>query len=364
MPGEHVVVAGAGIIGVSIAYHLAKRGARVTIVEAVQPGGGTTSKSFGWINATFSKRPRAYFDLNYQAMAEWRRLELELNGRLNVQYGGSIAWFPAGPEADDLVASVRAHQQWGYAARLIDQGDFQRLAPSVSPGTYAVACHSEQEAAVDPSDALAVLLERARALGAELRCPSKVTGLDLDGTFVRRIETDQAPIEAATLVLACGVNSPEIAQIAGCRLALKGSPGVLVHLKPQPRLLNCVVLAPGVHCKQGADGRIVAGGQIVAGLGTASTEAADADQILQQVRQVLPDLRDAQVERVTLGYRVMPEDEYPIIGFTKTCRNLYVAAMHSGVTLAPLIGRLAATEIIDGISVDSLQPYRPDRFDC
>ena len=68
------------------------------------------------------------------------------------------------------------------------------------------------------------------------------------------------------------------------------------------------------------------------------------------------------MERVTLGYRVMPQDEYPILGFAQACPNLYVAATHSGVTLAPLIGELAAVEILDGVQVRFLEPYRPQRF--
>jgi glycine/D-amino acid oxidase-like deaminating enzyme len=59
---------------------------------------------------------------------------------------------------------------------------------------------------------------------------------------------------------------------------------------------------------------------------------------------------------------VLPRDEYPIVGFTARCPNLYIAAMHSGITLSPLIGQLAAAEILDGSSVDLLRDYRPSRF--
>ena len=77
---------------------------------------------------------------------------------------------------------------------------------------------------------------------------------------------------------------------------------------------------------------------------------------------MLPGIRGVAVERVTVGHRVMPVDEYPVVGFCDRCPNLYIAAMHSGVTLAPLIGQLAALEILDGARVSSLEPYRPSRF--
>jgi len=192
-----------------------------------------------------------------------------------------------------------------------------------------------------------------------------VTGLELAGGRVRSIETTNGSIEADVFVLACGVDSPALARMAGVDVPLKESPGVLLHTAPAPRLIDRVVLAPGTHFKQALDGRIVAGGPIVAGAGTAVTGARveQAEEIRRLAELFLPQLKDVPVERVTLGYRVMPLDEYPILGFAKACSNLYVAATHSGVTLAPLIGQLASIEILDSVQVSSLEPYRPSRFE-
>jgi len=164
--------------------------------------------------------------------------------------------------------------------------------------------------------------------------------------------------------LACGVAIPQMAQVAGIRVPLKDSAGILVHTTPLPKLLDRVVIAPGVHFKQGIDGRIVAGGTLVAGAGTAAVndDLDRAGEIFDQVRRLLPALDGARMDHVTLGHRVMPLDEYPIVGFAKPGSNLYIAAMHSGVTLAPLIGRLAAGEILDGRTAIELEPYRPSRF--
>jgi glycine/D-amino acid oxidase-like deaminating enzyme len=95
-PMKHIVIAGAGILGASLAYHLAKRGARVTIIEAQHPAAGATGKSFGWLNATFSKRPRSYFDFSMLGIAGWHRLEQELNGELNSS--GAVVWLGSRPD--------------------------------------------------------------------------------------------------------------------------------------------------------------------------------------------------------------------------------------------------------------------------
>ncbi|MEM8863160.1 MAG: FAD-dependent oxidoreductase, partial [Chloroflexota bacterium] len=77
---KKVIIVGAGIIGASIAYHLAQAGADVTIIEKGKLGQGTTADSFAWINASRGKRPRHYYELNLQGIKEWHRLEEELDG--------------------------------------------------------------------------------------------------------------------------------------------------------------------------------------------------------------------------------------------------------------------------------------------
>ena len=77
---------------------------------------------------------------------------------------------------------------------------------------------------------------------------------------------------------------------------------------------------------------------------------------------MLPVLGETAVEKVTLGYRPLPEDEFPIIGFPPKRRDVYITVMHSGVTLSPLVAQLAAVEILDGVSAEPLAPYRPARF--
>src|SRR5918994_808216 len=89
---RRIAIVGGGIMGASIAYHLAKRGAEVHLLEKRAPASGATANSFAWINAC-SKRPRGYYELNHMGMAGWRRLQHELGpNRLVVQWGGTVQW--------------------------------------------------------------------------------------------------------------------------------------------------------------------------------------------------------------------------------------------------------------------------------
>jgi glycine/D-amino acid oxidase-like deaminating enzyme len=356
-----IVVVGGGIVGSSIAYHLVRRGAQVTLLEKMKPAAGATGKSFAWINATFSKQPRQYFDLNVLGMAGWRRLDNEFSGDLQIQWGGCLEWYSAGPEADALRKDVRRAQQWGYAAHLADDAEFQRLLPFLLPGPMAAVSFCEQEGAVDPLYVTQAVVERARRLGARVLYPCEVTGLVRTKGGVTAVETSKGRMDLDALVLASGVDTPQLASMADVRVPLKDSPGVLAHTVPAAPLLDRVALGPRAHMKQNPDGRVVTGSDF-GGTPVTDTSAAFGQKLVERAAAYLPELAKTKLDTVTLGWRVMPQDEYPILGFADRCPNLYIAATHSGVTLAPIIGQFAALEILDGARVEMLAPYRLSRF--
>jgi glycine/D-amino acid oxidase-like deaminating enzyme len=120
--GLKVVVAGAGIIGASIAYHLAKAGASVTVIDKEGPASHASRGTFAWINATWAKQPQSYHTLSQSSVSNWRDLAQSLD--LPVRWGGSLEWFNnverqviANSEARRLRASSsRAAQTQGQAS--------------------------------------------------------------------------------------------------------------------------------------------------------------------------------------------------------------------------------------------------------
>ncbi len=354
-----VVVAGAGIVGANIAYQLAKRGAAVTVVERDAPASGATAKSFAWINATFSKQPRAYYELNRLGIQSWRRLADDV--KLPVRWGGSLEWYSDDAQAEELRKAVRRHLAWGYSVAMVDAPMLRALEPNVTFGSVAAAANADEEGHVDPVGATLALLQRAESHGATVRTRAWVTGLDTP-TRLRAVQTNLGDIPADVLVIASGIDTPRVAALAGVHVPLKESPGVLVHTTPQRPLLNRVVLAPGAHMKQKPDGRIVTGVGFGGTPATDSSMAAGERFLRGAAAGVVPALDQAAVEHVTIGYRPLPSDGYPIVGFAPGRRDIYITVMHSGVTLSPFIGRAAAVEILEGVDVEPLAPYGLGRF--
>lgn len=356
---KRIVIAGGGIIGANLAYRLSKRGAAVTLLERTAPATGATANSFAWINSTYSKQPWTYFNLNRLGIEAWQQLDRELP--LPLRWGGSVEWYGDDKRAAELRDEVRHHQAWGYPAHVIDEATLRGLEPHVQPGAVATAAHAELEGSVDPVLATTLLLEAAGRQGAHIVYPAEVTGLDETSGQLRAVKSTAGEHPADVLIVACGTDTPRVAAMAGIRVPLKESPGVLVHTTPQPRVLERVVLSPIAHMKQKPDGRIVTGSGF-GGTPTRDHSREAGERFLKTATEVLPAFATSAVEKVTLGFRPLPQDEYPIVGFVPKRRDVYITVMHSGVTLSPLVAHLGAMEILDGIDAEPLAPYRPGRF--
>ncbi|MBB4839983.1 glycine/D-amino acid oxidase-like deaminating enzyme [Sphingomonas kyeonggiensis] len=363
-PGTRTaIVIGAGIVGAAIAYELAKRGVAVTILEKSRPAAGATGDSFAYLNASTKTGSRPYFQLNWLGMAGWRIWQQEAGPALPLQWGGATYWRDSEAEAARLGASLRIAQSWGYAGRSVDAGALKTLLPGLDIGPVSAAAFFPEEGAVDPVGAVAALLERARKLGAKLRAPVEVRSLLVRDGKVAGVQTADGVIEADTVVLAAGLGSEALAGQAGIGLPLTASPGVLLHTRPQRPVLDRVVFAPRSTFKQMPDGRFVAS---ISGHEGGAPEGAGGEAFGQAIQHAaatyLPGIANAGIERVSVGQRVVPADSFPVVGFAPKLGGLYVAVTHSGVTLAPALGRLAAQEIVDGITAEPLDAFRPDRF--
>jgi glycine/D-amino acid oxidase-like deaminating enzyme len=361
---RRVVVVGSGIVGSSIAYHLARRGAEVTICEKEAPASGATSKSFAWINASAGKRPYHYYRLNRLSALAYRHLEAEVGGEFQVKWGGTLEWAEDAEDARTLRRTVAGPHAWGYPNRLLGGDDFVTLAPGLEPaGRVLAAALSREEGSIDPERANWALVEAALREGARVEYPCEVTGIGFAGGSLQRVQTSQGSLEADALVIAAGVDTPSLAAMAGLHVPLRESPGLLAHSAPASPLLSRVVLAPGGAMKQKLDGSLVVSGGF-SGRPVSDDPEGQAEEILHRAKALIPAAEGVELARHTIGWRPMPADGFPALGFSEGAPDVYVAVMHSGITLAPLVGRLVANEILDGVHVEMLEPYRLSRFEA
>lgn len=372
--GLRVVVAGAGIVGASIAYHLSLAGAAVTVIDKQAPASHASRGTFAWINATWAKQPRSYHSLSQDSVAYWHELQAALD--LPVRWSGSLEWFTNGERQEKLASQIAEQLEWGEPARMIDSNEFARLEPGVLFEPNSTAAYSPNDGTVNPIMATQKLLAAAEHLGATIRYPSELTDVTLANGRLVAVETSTGTIAAERLVLATGAAENLVAKLAGVEIPQRTRPGVIVITKPMPRVLQRIISAPGIHMHQRDDGRVVLGEQDGAPQNEAHALRLDgrpndfpspliahehASRMLAVGVDFAAELKEAQVENVYIGWRPLPIDGHPVIGSSPNRPDVYIAIMHSGVTLAPIVGQRAAQELLGDAIVDSLEPYRPGR---
>ncbi len=331
-----LVVVGAGVVGASVAYHAARAGAVVTLVDAGRPGAGVTANSFAWIGSS-GVRTGPAAGLRVTAAEEYRRLQAELPG-LAVVWSGSLSW---GTE-DSAPAA-------GPGQEIVDTAAVMALEPALrQPPEWAV--WAPGDGAVDPVGVTERLVAGARAHGARVHPDTPVTAV-LRGPAGRVIgvETASGPIAGATVVLATGVTTVALGSPLGLRIPVDPSPATLFRLRAPAGLVRTVVHNGDFDLRQVAPDRLHA--------------AADSpERTLAAVRSTFRGAAGVELLSTRVGVRPMPVDGEPIIGPVAEVPGLYLAVMHSAVTLAAAVGRLVARELVDGTVEPALAGCRLDRF--
>ena len=364
-----VVVVGAGIVGSAIAFHLIRRGVRVQVVESGQPGSGASGHSFAYLNS-FGKEPESYHDLNRRSMDMWDRFVRLLGADVGLTWGGKLSWESTEEGAEELRRRAGLLQSRGYPCRLMDRGEMLMMEPGLTPGEVTLAVHTDIEGHVDPPSVARACLDRVRDAGGAVRLGTHATGLSAHGGRATGIWTADGDIECDAVVLAAGLGTTPLAAEVGVQLPQRESPGVVVRTDPRPPLFAnvAVVYAPPIdshqreiHVRQCVDGSVMIGEGSQESLARDDSQA-HADELLARALRFFPTLDGATAVPVPVGYRPMPADELPVVGFAEAVPKLYIAVMHSGVTLAPLVGEWAAIEIAEGVRIGALDEYRVERF--
>ena len=351
---KRVIIVGSGIIGASIAFHLAKAGAHVSVIEAGETGGIATRTSWAWINASWGN-PEPYFRLRMRSIAEWRRLEKEIPG-LAVNWCGGLIW-DLGPA--ELEAYAGERRDWGHPIRKVSREEILAIEPNLKT-VPDFGYHVAGEAMLEPLAAAQALLDAARVLGAEVLADTPVKWLAEEHGRVVGVMTDVGVIHADETVVAAGAATAQLLDSVGLTLKMNAPAGLLSHSKPAPKLLNGLVMTPGLHLRQTAEGRIVAGTDFAGADPDGDSEGLALD-LQARVEGMVKGAEGLGLDFFTVGHRPTPADGFPAIGRPHRRSGLYLAVTHSGITLAPALGLFAAADILTGARDPLISSFSPDR---
>jgi len=231
-----VVVVGAGIVGVSVAWELAKRG--VTDVLVVDRGplfrtGGSTSHAPGGVFQNNASK-------TVSTLAQWSvatYLELDAAGPERAYYGVGGLEVATTPERwADLHRKYGWARSWGLDAHLLSPAETVALSPLIDPKTILGSIHVERDGIARAVRLVERIAARAEALGVDFLGETRVTGFDLAGGEVRAVETSRGRVACGRVVLCGGIWGPLLGKMAGVALPLQPCAHAYVRTTPVPEL--------------------------------------------------------------------------------------------------------------------------------
>lgn len=357
MVQTHVVV-GAGIIGAATAFQLSRAGHPVIVISSGQAD--ATSAAFGWINASFFLNEDHHF-LRTAGIAAWRRVMQDLP--LKAEWQGCLCWDMSMSEMQETHDRLQALD---YPVELLSGPRIGDLEPALKTPPQQ-ALFFPGEGAASSADIAGQFLEAARELGAKLVNNVFVSGIRMKRGCAVGVETSQGVIKADKVIIAAGTGTTAIANSFGCDIPLVSRPAYIMRTSRQKPILKHILATPEGEIRQEPSGHILMPvavshqGDQAETLTQTPTEAAEG--ALDRLHRHFNGLDIVDWSQIIRAERPVPVDGLPVVG--PVAEGVYVAVLHSGITLGPIIAELIAKDIsgrLDNADAALLAPYRPDRF--
>jgi sarcosine oxidase subunit beta len=358
-----VAVVGAGIVGASIAYHLARAGAAVTLIDRAAPGAfpSATWASAGGLRSQGRHGPEQ--PLAREAAVRWRTLESELDADLDVRHGGHLHIAENEVEAAEVAARVAADRAAGLPIELLDGAGVRAVAPLLTPRANAGA-FTPGDGQAHPARAARAFAAAAERSGVRLAFGRAVV-LALDGGRVAGLTfSDGEQFAAGTVVVAAGAWSADLLAPVGVALPLRWRGLQMLLSDLAPPLLAPTVTAAGrnLSLKQLPSGQMMLGGRWHAEPEQGRIAARPVDALIARqwsgAVAILPAMARLRLAQAWAGPEAQSIDGMPFIGRAPIA-GLYVATGFSGhgFQISPAVGAAVARDVAEG-GEPLLAPFR------
>ncbi|MER5514086.1 NAD(P)/FAD-dependent oxidoreductase [Streptomyces sp. NPDC048254] len=215
-----VVIIGGGVMGTSIAYHLANAGVRdVVLVERDELAAGSTSKAAGGVRAQFSDELN--IQLGARSLAAFARFGQEIGYDIGLRRVGYLFLLSTPEEVASFEAGVRLQNHLGVPSRMLTPKEAARLSPLIATDGLLAAAYSPDDGHCTPESVVHGYAAAARAHGARVLRHTEVTGIERDGAFVTAVHTTLGRIATDTVVCAAGAWSRAVGAMAGVDLPVQ-----------------------------------------------------------------------------------------------------------------------------------------------
>ena len=380
-----VIIIGSGVIGGSLAWHLARKGRKVLVLEKKDTASGAAGATDGVVGY-HTKKPGKQMDLAVQSIRMFDTLEEELGEP--IAYGlraGGMQPVEDKTQWDILSAIVEEQVKSGVDIRMISAEEARKIEPQLSEDIYG-ALYSPTGGKINPLKLTMAFTHAAKRLGAEYRYQTEVTGFIIENGVCLGVRTKDEEFYADAVVNCCGAWAGEVAALAGLDLPIKPRKGQLAVTEPiapfmtatlqcarynvikfRPETIkdeNVLKLGQSLSIEQQEEGGLIIGGTREFADFEGENTFVAIDAMMKRAARFFPALRNVSVIRFFSGFRPYTPDGMPLLGPVKTLDHFYMAAGHEGdgIALSPVTGKLMAEYIVDGKPSYDISDFSPNRF--
>jgi sarcosine oxidase subunit beta len=361
-----VVIVGGGVVGCSIAYHLARRGQReVLVLEKDTVGSGTTSKAAGGIRAQFATETEITMSLECIRVFERFKDEFGIDpGYRKIGYLSLVT-----DEADlrGYEPRIALQRRFGVDVRVITPKEAQAIVPAMRVDDLLAAVWSPGDGMAGPAEVTNGFARRARELGARIAEGVEVRGLDLAGG---RVRTSHGDISTPLVVNAAGPRAARVAKLAGVDVAVHPRRRHIFFTEPFPEIPGPTPLTTdrgsGFYFRKEMDQVLISPGDVedVGDDMDVPMDPRRKEEAVEKAIHRLPILEGASIAGGWAGLRPLTPDDHAIIGWAPGVERFFLAVgfCGHGFQHSPATGRLVADWLLDGRPPMDLSVFDPQRF--
>ena len=366
------VIVGAGVMGTSIAFHLAERGLRPVILERRQVGFGATGSSSGLV--------RMHYDLEVESRLAW--LSFQYFRDWHKRVGGECGFTRTGflhiepPEHfDQLRGNVEMHQRIGIPTSVITGGEVKKIAPSFYTDDIEFAAYEPESGYADATLTANSFLAAAKSMGAEFQQDCEVNGLKISGDKITGVSTPLGEFNSNLVINAAGAWAGRINEMAGVTIPLDTWTHDVVHMRKPDKVGNhptVIDSSLSMYFRPDSGNLLLVALEDDSRLG----ESPDAehkyvargfvDRAVERICRRIPAMENGSLHSSHVGRDGLTPDQRAAIGQVGP-HGYYLASGFSGTgfKISPAVGQCVSELILDGksksVDISCLDPMRFER---
>lgn len=362
---SEIVIIGAGVIGCSIAYEMAKKGYGVTVIEKGQPGSEASWAAAGMLAPLVEAAhhvPQALttlFEASHDMYPSFVHDLVEETGiAIGYQQNGSLLVATDYQEAAVLAGLLERLVKADEAVEDLTAKQLHARQPGLA-ATVQSALFFANDHHINNRDLMHALLAACSERGVEFQTGVPVLEFETEGKRVTAVRTREGSVGGDVIINTAGA----WAGVLDKSLPVRPIRGQIVCLQTGKQPFRHLIHSPDCYLVPWPDGRVLVGATMENVGFEKKVTAAGVHSLLSAALKIAPILQGAAIQDMWAGLRPDTSDNLPILGRGEF-ENYIVAAGHfrNGILLAPITAKLIAELVLTGKSAEALAPFRPDRF--